>query len=89
MTSEFQLDMESFPLLLSSGDEESVQSCIHTEDSGAAKKTSQIGMDDFFKNLPLLERSSDSGSENSVSDSVDDFTASHAAYLLLTDSDSE
>ena len=81
--------MESFPLLLSSGDEELVQSCIymeaHMEDSGAVKKTSQIGMDDFFKNFPLLQSSSDSGSENSVRDRVDDFTA----YPLLIDSDSE
>ena len=89
MASEFQLDMESFPLLLSSGDEELVQSCIYTEDSGAVKKTSQIGMDDFFKNFPLLQSSSGSGSENSVRDRVDDFTANHAAYPLLTDSDSE
>ena len=89
MASEFQLDMESFPLLLSSGDEELVETCIymeaHMEDSGAVKKTSQIGMDDFFKNFPLLQSSSDSGSENSVRDRVDDFTA----YPLLIDSDSE
>ena len=53
------------------------------------KKPSQIGMDDFFKNLPLLESSSNSGSENSVCDRVDDFTANHAAYRLLTNSASE
>ena len=46
-------------------------------------------MDDFFKNFPLLQSSSDFGSENSVRDRVDDFTANHAAYPLLTDSDSE
>ena len=37
MTSEFQLDMEGFPLTLSNGDEEIVQSCIHTEDSLCVK----------------------------------------------------
>ena len=90
MTSEFQLDMEGFPLLLSNGDEEMVQSCIHTEDSRCVKKkTSQIGMDDFFKNFLLLESFSNSGSENSVCDSVDDFTTNHAAYPFLTNSDSE
>ena len=46
-------------------------------------------MDDVFKNFPLLESSSNSGLENSVCDSVDDFTANHEAYPLLTDSDSE
>ena len=46
MTSEFQLDMEGFPLTLSNGDEEIVQnqSCIHTEYSGCVKNTSQIGV---------------------------------------------
>ena len=44
MTSEFQLDMEGFPLTLSNGDEEIVQSCIHTEGSGCVKNTSQIGV---------------------------------------------
>ena len=46
-------------------------------------------MDDFFKNFPLLESSSNSGSENSVCDSVDDFTTNHATYPFLTNSDSE